>query len=330
MLETSADPRSGRSPGVWASTRSADRADVLGSGAAAAADDPDAVSLDELAEGRGEWPRLLGEDRLPVGPLQRQARVGDAVDRQRRALAQVADRVPHVLRAGGAVEPDHLDVQGRQRGQHRLDVGAEQHLAALRQQRDRGLDREGPARELERLSRPEDRRLHLQDVLRGLDDDQVGAALDQALRLLGEDLDQLSEGDVPQGGVVARRQEAGRADRAGDEAVRARRLAGDLRGPAVDLRRVLAEPPFVELQPAALEGVGLDHLGARLEHRGVDALDHVGPVEDERLVALALQTAVVLLRQVELLEGRAHAAVEDDDTLAHRPQVVALRHGGEG
>jgi hypothetical protein len=31
-----------------------------------------------------------------------------------------------------------------------------------------------------------------------------------------------------------------------------------------------------------------------------------------------------------LLEGRAHAAVEDDDTLADRPQVVALRHGGEG
>ena len=46
------------------------------------------------------------------------------------------------------------------------------------------------------------------------------------------------------------------------------------------------------------------------------ALDHVGPVEHERLVALALQTAVVLRRQVELLERRAHAAVIDDD--AHR------------
>ena len=48
-------------------------------------------------------------------------------------------------------------------------------------------------------------------------------------------------------------------------------------------------------------------------HRGVDALDHVRAVQHERLVALALEPAVVLLRQVELLESRAHAAVEDDD-----------------
>ena len=117
-----------------------------------------------------------------------------------------------------------------QRRQHRLDVGAEQHLAALGQQRDAGLDRQRPAGQRERLAGAEDRRLHLEDVLRGLDDDQVGAALDQAARLLGEDLDQLAEGDVAQGRVVARGQEAGRPDRAGDEAVRARGLAGDLRG----------------------------------------------------------------------------------------------------
>ena len=54
----------------------------------------------------------------------------------------------------------------------------------------------------------------------------------------------------------------------------------------VDLQRVLAETPLVELQPRALEGVGLDHLGAGLDHRRVNALDHVGPVQHERLVAL--------------------------------------------
>jgi hypothetical protein len=57
---------------------------------------------------------------------------------------------------------------------------------------------------------------------------------------------------------------------------------------------VLGEPPLVELQPRALEGVGLDDLGAGLEHRGVDALDHVWAVQHERLVALALEAAVVL------------------------------------
>ena len=48
-------------------------------------------------------------------------------------------------------------------------------------------------------------------------------------------------------------QEAGRADRAGDEAALAHRLAGDLGRLAVDLERVLAETPLVELQPRRLE-----------------------------------------------------------------------------
>ena len=86
---------------------------------------------------------------------------------------------------------------------------------------------------------------------------------------------------------------AGRADRAGDEAVLADGLAGDLGGLAVDLERVVAEAPLVELQAAGLEGVGLDDLGAGLDHRRVHALDDVGAVEDERLVALARQPAVV-------------------------------------
>ena len=109
----------------------------------------------------------------------------------------------------------------------------------------------------------------------------------------------------------------GRADRAGHEAVLADRLAGDLGGLAVDLQRVLVQAPLLELQPAGLEGVGLDDLRAGVDHRLVDALDDVGAVQDERLVALALQAPVVLLRQVELLEGRAHAAVVDDDALSN-------------
>ena len=112
--------------------------------------------------------------------------------RQRRVLAEEADRVAHVLGTGRAVQPDHVDVERDERGQHGLDVGAEQHLAALRQQRYGSLDRQRAAGLLERFAGAEDRRLDLEDVLRGLDDDQVGAALDQALGLLGEDLDELA------------------------------------------------------------------------------------------------------------------------------------------
>ena len=69
--------------------------------------------------------------------------------------------------------------------------------------------------------------------------------------LLGEDLDELAEADLAEARVLGRGQEARRADAAGHEAVLADRLARDLGGPAVDLQRVLAEPPLVELEPRA-------------------------------------------------------------------------------
>ena len=176
---------------------------------------------------------------------------------------------------------------------------------------------------LERLAGAEHGGLDLEDVLGGLDDDQVGAAVDQAGGLLGEHLDELAEADLPERGVLGGGQEAGRADRAGHVAALAGGLARDFGGLRVDLDRVLGEAPLVELQPRALEGVGLEHFGAGLEHRGVHALDHVGAVQHERLVALALQSAVVLAGQLELLERRAHAAVVDDDMAVYRLQVVA-------
>ena len=196
-----------------------DRRDVRGRRAAAAADDRDAVALDELAEAVGQRLGLLGEDRLAVRALERQAGVRDAVDRDARVLAEEADRVAHVLGAGRAVEADDVDLQRLERRQHGVDVGAEQHLAAVRQQRDRALDRHAAAGGRERLARAEDRGLDLEDVLRGLDDQQVGAALDEAARLLLEDRDELAEADLAERRVVGGGEVAGRADRAGDEAV---------------------------------------------------------------------------------------------------------------
>ena len=149
----------------------------------------------------------------------------------------------------------------------------------------------------------------------------------QALRLLGEDLNELAEGDLAERGVVARGEVARGADRSGHEAALAGGRARDLRRLAVDLRRVLAKPPLIELEAAGLEGVRLQDLGARVQHRLVHALDHVRAIEHEGLVALALQPAVVLLGQVELLERGAHAAVEHDDPGADRLDVVARRQG---
>ena len=89
-----------------------------------------------------------------------------------------------------------------------------------------------------------------------------------------------------------------------------------------------AEAPLLELDPGGLEGVGLDDLGARLDHRLVHALDDVGAVEHERLVAAAREPVVLLEREVELLERGAHPAVEDDDVVAHGGEEVT--HDREG
>ena len=300
-----------------------DRRDVLGRRPAAPADDRDAVALDEGSKRRGERPGLLGKDRLAVRPLERQAGVGDAVHRHGTELAEEADRVAHVLGAGRAVEPDHVDPQCLERRERRADVGSEQHRAALGQEGHAGLDRHRPARELERLASAEDRRLELEHVLRGLDDDQVDATVHEPVRLLGEHLEQLAEGDLTEGRVLARGEESGRTDRAGYEPLLTGRLAGDLGCLDVDLAGVVLEAPFGELQSRGLEGVGLEHLGAGVEHRGVDAFDHVGSVQDERLVAAAGEPVVVLEAQIELLERRPHAAVEDDDAIACRGKIVA-------
>ena len=284
---------------------------MLGRGPAAATDDADAVALHELAERLRERLGLLGEDGLAVGSLQRQPRVRDARDRHGAGFAEEADRVAHVLGAGRAVQADDVHAERLERGEHGGDVGAEQHLAALREQRDGGVDRQRPAGLLERLARAEDRGLHLEDVLRGLDDDQVGAALHEPARLLVEDRHELREADLAERGVFGGGQEPGGTDRSRDEALLAGGAARDLRGLHVDLVRVVGETPLAELQARGLEGVRLDHFGAGVEHRGVHALDHVRAVQDERLVALAGEPAVVLGRQLELLERGPHAAVVD-------------------
>ena len=149
--------------------------------------------------------------------------------------------------------------------------------------------------------------------------------LDQSAGLLCEHRDEVAEADLTQRRVIAGGQESGRPDRAGHEALLARRLTRDLGRAAVDLLGVVLQAPLGQLQPRGLEGVGLEHVGARVEHRVVHLLDHVGTVEDERLMAAAGQAVVVLEAEVELLEGRAHAAVKDDHALADGGEIVAHR-----
>jgi hypothetical protein len=89
----------------------------------------------------------------------------------------------------------------------------------------------------------------------------------------------------------------------------------------------LGKEKFVEADGGGAEGIGLEHVGAGLEIFLVDALDCVGAGEEEQLVrafevfpfpiAKAF-SAIIVLAQVEALEGCAHGAIEHDDALAEQ------------
>ena len=141
--------------------------------------------------------RLLGEDRLAVRALQRQAGVRDAVHRHRAVLAEVANGVAHVLGPGRAVQADNVDPQRGQRGEHGLDVRAEQHLAALGQGETEHWI--GTARDLGRTPRARRARRPSSRMSCAVSMISRSAPPCTRPRLLLEDLDEPPERDLPRG-----------------------------------------------------------------------------------------------------------------------------------
>ena len=191
-----------------------------------------------------------------------------------------------------------------------------------------GRERE-PERQLRsRVLRGDDRRLRVQRVEDGLDQEQVDAALAQGAHLLGVRLRHLVEGRGAVGGIVHARRErerdVERADRAGNEPAE---LVGDLPREPRSLQRHLGcdvlEPVVGLADPRRGEGVRRRDVRAGLEVRAVDVAHDLRPrqVEQvrvagdvERVVAEAL-AAVLLLPAHALLDQHAPRAVEDGDAL---------------
>ncbi len=205
-----------------------------------------AVALDELAEDVGQRLGLLGEDRLAVrAPGCGRPALGMQWIGSGAVLAEEADRVAHVLRPGRAVEADARRPSAPRawsaRRRCRCRAASCRRWAAARRDVWIGTRAAGG---LERLAGAEHGGLDLEDVLRGLDDDQVDAAR-RAGRGPARRRPRPARGSaiVAQRRVLGGGQEAGGADRAGDEAVLADRLAGDLGGLGVDLQRVRRPGP---------------------------------------------------------------------------------------
>ena len=180
-------------------------------GATAAADQVDAVLGDEALLPLGE---LAGAQRIMRVAMHQLRQAGIGLDRDEAApiLAEPFHMLGHLVRAGGAVEADDRYVERADHGGRRGDVGADQQRAGGL---DRRLDEDRdvlPGLGAGALGAV-DRRLDLQRVLAGLDQDGVNAAGDQALGLDRERVLELLIVDMAE-----RRQARPRPHRADDEA----------------------------------------------------------------------------------------------------------------
>ena len=175
-----------------------DLGDVLGRGAAAAAEHVDQSVGGELTDDLGHLLRGLVVLTERVGQPGVRVAEGEAV----RDAGQLGDVRPHVRRAQGTVEADgqwsgvpHAvpeglgDLPGQGPPGRIGDRAGDEHRPATVPLLEEGLERE-------------DRRLGVQRVEDRLDQEQVGATVDQACGLLQVRLHQFVEGDVARARVV--------------------------------------------------------------------------------------------------------------------------------
>ncbi len=328
--------------------RVGDGADVLGRGAAAAADDIDQTRAGEFAEQFRHEGRALvvaaeriGQSGVRIGADQR---IGDPPD--------LGDMGAHLARAERAIKPDRERLRVRDRGPERFrrlpreraarpvrDGAGDHHRQADRPLRKQRLERE-------------DRSLRIQGVEDRLDQQDIDPAVHQPARLLAVGRDQIVEG----GGAEARIRNigrdrggaVGRPDGAGDEAPLSVFLLGD----ASRLARELGAGEIqligdrlhavVGLRDARRgEGVGGDDVGAGAEIGQMNIADRIGPRQVEEIVVpphlpvpgVEARAAKRGLVQPERLDHGAHGAVEHEDALGRERAQLALelrnrRRGG--
>lgn len=294
------------------------RREVLGRRAAAAADEGEAELAHELLVRRRELGRRERVVRA-VGAEHRQAGVRHAGDRHGRVLGEVAEVLAHLGRAGGAVQADRVDAEGFEGGERGADLGAHEHGAG-------GLDghldedRQADAAGDDRLLAAVHRGLRLQQVLRGLDEEGVGPAVDEAFGLQGERLLEV----LVRGVAEARQLRAGahRAEHPAEAPVGALggldALAGDA-GPGLgELGDAVVDAVVGEVRPVRTEGVRLDGVDADGEIGVVDAADDVGAGRVQDLVAPLVALEVDVEGELVLLQHGAHRAVGDHDPRAQR------------
>ena len=313
-----------------AAHRLGDRADVGRRRAAAAADDVDEAGIGEL----GEQPRHVFRALVIEAELVGQAGIGIGADEGIGDAGEIGDVGAHLLRAERAIEPDRERRGMLDRDPERLRGLAREHAPGQIGDGAGHHDRYRGAARFEQLGDGVERRLGVERVEDGLEQEQIGAAFDEALGLLAIGFAQLVEGDGAETGIAHvgrdRRGAVGRAHGAGDEAraaVLARRDRGGFLGEAgageVELGDEFLRAVIGLGDPGRGEGVGRDDVGAGAEIVEMK-LPHGVRLRQDQNVVVAAQVArpigkalpaVAGLAELEVLDFRAHGAVEHEDRL---------------
>ncbi len=189
--------------------------------AAAAADDIDESGAREFADQLRHIFRALVIEAEFIG----QAGVGEGADARVGDAADLGDMLAHLARAERAVEADREGLGVGERIPEGLRRLAGQRAAGKIGDRAGDHDREHRADFVEGVFQRVKRRLGVQRVEDRLDQQNVGAAVDQAERRLVIGDAQIVETDGAKAGIGHvrrdRRGAVGRSDRAGDEALNA-------------------------------------------------------------------------------------------------------------
>src|SRR5205807_225452 len=132
---------------------------------------------------------LLGREVVVGAALddRRQPGVGQAGDRRQAVLGEMAEVLAHLHRPGGAVEPEDVGAQRLEGGEGGSDLGADKH-AAGRLHGDLDLEGHAAARGGHGPPAGDHGRLRLQEVVTGLDEQEVDADLEERAMEVGDDV----------------------------------------------------------------------------------------------------------------------------------------------
>ena len=307
-----------------------DRGDMVRRGAAAAADDVDEAGFGEFADQAGHEFRALvigaefiGQAGIRIGADQR---VGDAAD--------IRDMRAQILGAERAVESDGRRLGVAHRIPERFRQLAGQQAPGLVGDGAGDHDRHVDAARLADFRDGVEPGLGVQRVEDRLQQQEIGAAVQETVDLLAVRNAQIVEGDGAVAGRRHVRRDRGgavsRADGASDEARFAvfsrdldRGVAGEAGAFTAHLIGDVGEVVIGLRDRGRGEGVGGDDVGAGAQIFGVNVLDRLRLGQDQQIV-VAAQVAVKILVtlaakgglvELKTLDHGAHGAVEHENAL---------------